>query len=389
MQIKLTSFVVILFLSIIFWTCSDEQPFQPPRQTEPTLSNLSAPPVLYNASAIRHPVSVKVQDQQGREDIAEVRYVLFKTGSATILARGPLLDDGTQGDIIPKDGVFTTEIDGRFAQNDTGEFALEVVAEDVSGLLSDVASTTITVRPGEENRPPEIVQTFQPKTLPVDSSFEFILAAKVVDAEGLSDIASVQVQFFPPSHPNPTFEEPLLDDGLSGDQVAGDGIFTKQLSTELFKQASDHFFRFEARDQAGNMSQPVVVTVRGYRIGNRPPIISNVVAPDTVKINPEQDTPILITVQVADAQGLSDIDNVEFRSFLPDGTEANNSPTQLADDGDTENTGDAVAGDGTYSRIVVLPKSGVPTGDFRFEFRAEDKSGAFSNIINHILTVTN
>ena len=108
-----------------------------------------------------------------------------------------------------------------------------------------------------------------------------------------------------------------------------------------------------------------------------------------MQINPAQDTRFQITLDVKDPQGLADIQRVQFRSILPSGQEANNSPLQLFDDGKVDENGDEVAGDGTYSLIIVLPSQGVTLGDFRFEFTATDQSNLTSNLIEHTLTVSN
>lgn len=381
-----TCCILSLILAVSSFRCTSGDPASPPIQPEPKLSDLLAPSVLFNVSERKHRVAVRVEDDQGVQTIAEVQYSILDPSGATRVG-GNLVDDGTAGDIIPRDGQFSTQLDGRFAGSDTGAFELRVVAEDQDGNRSNQLTTTIRVLPGTGNLPPEVVETFTPERVAVDSSFDLVVAARVNDADGLEDVANVRLQFFPPTYPTPTHEVDLMDDGTAGDTTAGDGIYSGLLSSGLFEQPNEHFLRFQAEDRAGNRSPAVVVPIRGFFAGNRPPVISNVVAPDTVKINPNAVTEILITVDVTDPQGLSDIDFVRFRSFLPSGEEAQNSPTELADDGDSERTGDAVAGDGTYSRIVILPSSGVPTGDFRFEFQAGDKSGALSNIINHILTV--
>ncbi|MFQ5865544.1 MAG: choice-of-anchor X domain-containing protein [bacterium] len=384
-----THWKILYFCSILifFINCSEDNPIQPPQKFAPEISNLIAPEVVYNLSPTKHVISVKAVDPQGLDDLDQVRYTITKIGSSSSVATGNLVDDGTQGDIIPKDGVFTTQIDGSFAQSDSGEFSLEVVAEDASGNTSNTLEDTILVLSGTENLPPEIIKVVAPNTVAVDSTFNFVVTVEVSDPEGLSDIQEVKYQFFPPAHPNPTLEDSLVDNGQSGDVTAGDGVYSTTLSSGLFKEASDYFIRFQAQDKAGNKSRAEVVTMRGIFIRPRAPVISNLVAPDTVQIDPDQVTKILITVDVMDPQGLSDIDYVQFRSFLPNGQEATDSPFQMADDGNTETTGDAEAGDGTYSIIVNLPPTGVTPGDFTFVFQAKDRSNLFSNVIEHTMTV--
>ncbi|MFQ6115839.1 MAG: choice-of-anchor X domain-containing protein, partial [bacterium] len=330
----------IILILIVFSNCSEDNPTKPEQKFAPEISNLIAPDVIYNLSPTKHVISIKAVDPQGLDDIEQVRYQLTKMGSSSPVAAGQLEDNGSQGDIIPNDGVFTTQIDGSFAQNDTGEFKLEVVAQDSGGNTSNTLEDTILVLSGTENLPPEIVNVEVPKTVAVDSTFNFSVTVEVTDPEGLSDIQKVMYQFFPPAHPSPTKEDTLVDNGQSGDVTAGDGIYSTTLSSGLFKEASDHFIRFQAEDKAGDKSSAEVATIQGIFIRPRAPVISNLAAPDTVKKDPIQVVKILMTVDVTDPQGLSDIDYVQFRSFLPNGQEARDSPFQMADDGNTQATGD-------------------------------------------------
>ncbi len=116
---------------------------------------------------------------------------------------------------------------------------------------------------------------------------------------------------------------------------------------------------------------------------NIAPVISNLVAPDTVTIGSDT-TFIQITLDVEDANGLNDIEFVWFDSFLPNGNPSSQNPIALFDDG---TNGDLVPGDGTYSLIVILPPVGVTRGTFQWEFQAKDRGNKSSNIIIHFLEV--
>ena len=116
---------------------------------------------------------------------------------------------------------------------------------------------------------------------------------------------------------------------------------------------------------------------------NLPPEISNtVIDPDTAVVN---DTTIIFTsVEAMDPNGASDILEVYFIVYRPDGT-TNNSKVLLFDDGKPEN-GDVVAGDGIYSRLIQVNQNNQK-GTYRFEFRAKDRLGDLSNIINHFVLI--
>lgn len=116
---------------------------------------------------------------------------------------------------------------------------------------------------------------------------------------------------------------------------------------------------------------------------NIPPVISNsVVDPDSVVVT--QPTVIFTSVEAADSNGQSDILEVYFTVYRPDST-TNGNKIQMFDDGDSEN-GDVTAGDGIYSRLIQVDQSNQK-GTYRFEFQAEDRLGALSNIINHFVLI--
>jgi hypothetical protein len=114
-----------------------------------------------------------------------------------------------------------------------------------------------------------------------------------------------------------------------------------------------------------------------------PPVISNtVVDPDTVVVT--QPTVIFTSVEAMDPNGASDILEVYFIVYRPDGT-SNNNRVQMFDDGNISN-GDVTAGDGIYSRLIQVDESNQK-GTYRFEFQAKDRLGALSNIINHYVLI--
>lgn len=383
-KISRKRFYYFLPLSLL-WSCTQDNPTQIDRGVLPEISELIAPSVVYNQSLRKHLISVKVADPQGLTDISEVSYKITPSGASVPVLHGQLVDNGTQGDILPKDGVFVAQIDGQFAGNLTGEFKLEVSARDVAGNVSNVLGAIIQVLAGSENAAPEITGVAVPATVPVDSAFTFLISVAVTDAEGQADIQKVTYQFFPPAHPNPTKEDTLSDRGVAGDLIAGDGVYSATLSSSLFAKIADYFIRFQAEDRAGNQSPARVVTLRGRFQITGAPVISNISVPEIV--NAAVNSVALIAAAVSDPQGLADIDTVQVRIFLPEGPEAANSPLILRDDGNPTLSGDQVAGDGVFSGLLSLPGNGTSPIDFKLVFQARDQSGKSSNPVDHILTV--
>ena len=184
----------------------------------------------------------------------------------------------------------------------------------------------------------------------------------------------------------------IREDGKSA--VLGQGVLTASGSRDSWTatvafarkrgDVGDYRIDVSGTDDAGLASNSAQAKLR-VLFGSKPPEIVAVFAPDTVELQPET-VVLTISAEVRDPSGAADIKQVFFRSFLPDGRPGNNGrPIDMFDDGQPGN-GDAVAGDGIYSRKVQMPPD-TPTGDFRFEFRALDFSGLSSNTVVHKLTV--
>ena len=164
-----------------------------------------------------------------------------------------------------------------------------------------------------------------------------------------------------------------------------ENIFENQFLLKRENPIGNYTIRFTASGAEGTKKQVAVASfffINGQ--DNVPPVINNLVAPNTVTIGTDT-TYIHLTLDVDDANGLSDVLFVWFDSYLPNGNPSSQNPIALYDDG--INGGDITAGDGTYSRLVILPPVGVTRGTYRWEFRAKDRIGDLSNQITHFLEV--
>jgi hypothetical protein len=180
----------------------------------------------------------------------------------------------------------------------------------------------------------------------------------------------------------------LKDDGLTPDLGAGDGIFTGKVTFSIERV---DIGRFEvAIDGYYDPAYPSNTVRHSFDVSrsSRPPVISELNAPDTVILpGPGQVSLLLISLGASDPDGPGDIKEVFFRNL--DSPSDTSRKFFLLDDGHvTGVSGDSVANDGTFSIIVQLPY-GTPAATYRFLFEATDRSGIASNTILHPLTVLN
>ncbi len=204
------------------------------------------------------------------------------------------------------------------------------------------------------------------------------ITATVFDKDGQDDIAETLYEIINP------FKSIVLSKGK----------FVKLDSTTFYaepnfkikrKESGNYYVKVFSVDKSGFSGNEIYVNLNLYR-GNRPPMLSDLNAPDTVYIQP-QTVLIKITVKAFDPDGIEDIKTVQFNVFKPDGSPSSGNPFKMYDDGNASGiSGDDKAGDGVYSLIIQLPPN-TQRGTYRFEFQAIDKSNAQSNIITHFMAV--
>ncbi len=176
----------------------------------------------------------------------------------------------------------------------------------------------------------------------------------------------------------------LLDTGTGADLKANDGIYSGNIPLHLTTSAVGKYsIQIQASGDEGLVSNILSLPVSIISSNNRPPRISQLIAPDTVFL-PTGSTPnyIKVSVMVADSDGLASIDAVTLTSYRPDGGYVVMLP--LYDDGSAAvlplfgmPSGDDIAGDGRYT--LRIPVTTAVTAYYDFVFSAKDKSGAISN----------
>lgn len=182
----------------------------------------------------------------------------------------------------------------------------------------------------------------------------------------------------------------LLDNGdinANADQKKNDGIFSSKVDFDTTINSGK--YSIEIFVNTINLSQKkVAVSSFTFDNGknNLPPIISNLVMPDTVA----REQKFVFTIKVSDPNGLKQIKNVFFQLFRPDGSQVfdnNNNPNiSMQDNGNEEVFGDIFAGDGIFSFRNYFALT-AQTGIWVFKFKAVDFLNAESNEIIHELVV--
>ncbi|MBL7995853.1 hypothetical protein JNM05_10835 [bacterium] len=224
------------------------------------------------------------------------------------------------------------------------------------------------------NKPPEILSIQAPSFVSANDT----IFVKTYDFENDSLTLKASVSTAAGNSVGTAFSKLFTDDGLAGDYLAHDYIFTGIVNrSALSAQVTSQFkFVFTVSEKGKNPGTPQSVIISQNPANAHPPVISNLIAPDTV--NTSLVTEFLITVAVSDIEGLSDILSVTRKT--PSGLVLN-----LHDNG---SNGDVSAGDGIYSELVSVNPP-PPNGSYLFTFQATDRLGLKSNSIQKTIVIIN
>ncbi len=180
----------------------------------------------------------------------------------------------------------------------------------------------------------------------------------------------------------------LKDNGelANGDTTAADSVYSGKVVFSRKDISGDYDFSFSIVEKKEERTFAKATLFYFNNQENVPPVLSNLTMPDTVQIGEV----FYFSVVATDLNGLADIKEVYYEIYNPSGQKLQNnqgiSKFPLSDNGDTNITGDEKAGDGIYTQRLAIPK-GQPTGKWKFEFTAIDRSDSLSNTITHFLEV--
>lgn len=146
----------------------------------------------------------------------------------------------------------------------SGNYQIEYFVEDNVRLspdnLTKVGTHIFSYNNGQNSKPPVIVKANMPSSVAIGEIFAF--SVQVNDPDGLNDIKSVTYELYKPDGTKVVNSQgiskfPLFDDGnisVSGDETAGDGIYTVKLTFPAGQQTGVWRFDFQAADRADKLS---------------------------------------------------------------------------------------------------------------------------------------
>lgn len=237
-------------------------------------------------------------------------------------------------------------------------------------LLAGCAQRELPQQPGDE--PITISKHVVPEV--VNPGGSYFVAVRLL---GGARVDSVRLDVFAAGQSNPFATYALFDDGGNlypndGDQVAFDGYFCQNIVWAAGGGGQQNYtWSFSATDSKGQSGQPLTATVSSQR--NSAPVLLRVETPDSLPSG--FDGELLFRIEVADSNGLADVDKVSYDAFK-DGV------LNFQVDLEPEGAGLFVA---KMNKLFAIGKNGL----YELRFKATDKSGGQSAIFSKNVFIGN
>lgn len=382
---KCVFLAAFLSLATAWMGCSDEEsmPVSPPPILEVNW-DITLPNLVFQSAAY-YPIrvivggvnpdeidSVKAQiENPAGLEAADFR--LYDDAGA--FENGDALDfcSPNSGDLVSHDGRFSRMVNAHFAAEE-GLFTFRVTAWTAIGTAASSKDSVLV----SQSAPPQLSNLNLPDTL-YSGFAPFQLSLTIIDPDPpqSDSVASAEMKLYSPAGEllgDPTPLQPL-----------GSSLYGTTLTSALPVGLSGNFytFAFRAWDTFNMESDSIGKLVY---LENLAPYLTDFVLPDTITLPPPGDTTYFpILVRCWDDQTVADILEVSIQALKPDMTFG--SVVELLDDGDVDYSGDEIAGDSIYTRIVsIYPSNDL--GLYQFYFRGEDKAGNQSEFVDSLWVVT-
>ncbi len=243
------SIVLSLLLAVFLGSCGPNYPDPEVPLTYPQ-PQLDERVLSYNDIRDEMHCEVKVNyDSSFTELLAIVEAQGFETDTFTLI----LNDAGLLGDALEGDGIYSRNTDMDRIDSIDGQLLVNFKLYRDDELLKSAVDSL----PVSANLPPSITEISMPDTIvrPEIGINELLIYLSVDDPNGVHDVTSAYFQVKNNTTGLWSTDYPMNDEGETGDQVAGDGIFSTGLNISSANSAATNYFRFRVKDTAANFSE--------------------------------------------------------------------------------------------------------------------------------------
>jgi len=226
----------------------------------PIITKYQIPDTVYVDQIVPFYLSVVALDPDSLDFIKKVGYQILEPTLTEIAEQGELNDQGTNGDSLAGDGIYSVETTTAFANWKFGNYHLMIQAFDSRNKASENIYAILPWAKVTLGVPPQIFDLVAPDTIEIpeknpDGSVgitAFLLTITATDADNNKDVKEVVFNSYKPGGV-PAQGNPfnLYDDGdlaANGDAKAGDNIYSRIFIITSDNSLGVYKFEFQARD---------------------------------------------------------------------------------------------------------------------------------------------
>mgnify|MGYP000117872665 CR=1 FL=1 len=241
--------ILPVILALLLWSCG---PTYPVDETSTLYPQAQLVDRVLNYSETRDEMHCEVKvnyDSSFTELSAFISAEGFDEDTFTLV----LNDAGLLGDALAGDGIYSRNTEMNRISSIDGSLVAVYKLFNSSQLLKS-ARDSIAL---SANLPPQITEVTMPDTIvrPRTGSKSLLISLTVDDPNGVHDVTSAYFQVKNNSSGLWSSDYAMNDEGESGDEVAGDAIFSTGLQITSANAAVTNFFRFRVKDSAANFSE--------------------------------------------------------------------------------------------------------------------------------------
>jgi len=213
-------------------------------------------------------IQVTATDPDSDDYVDRVVYQIISPLFDEVMEEKELFDDGTHGDSVAGDNIFSITTSSAFALWKFGNYHLYVQAYDKHNRSSMSLYKLIPWTKMEIGNPPTVANVIAPDTvkLPADTSYaiSFLITVEANDPDHVNDIQEV---FFNTYKPDGTLSDAsplqMYDNGTMGDENANDQVYSLRVFLVYQNTPGDYRFEFQAIDYSSLLSNKIthIITV--------------------------------------------------------------------------------------------------------------------------------
>ncbi|PIO47485.1 MAG: hypothetical protein CMR00_10250 [[Chlorobium] sp. 445] len=258
-QRKIKAALWALLLASGSAACSDNNTMTDVQEEPPTVSFLAVTPAQVDLDTVRFEANNQASVRFRVEVTIQFKNTAIRNVRAAFVAQTdpePL----ASAELLPRAGSTTSaqyagDLNVRLTRTTVGHFTVVVTPFDVFGQSGGDARQTIRITDSRASAP-TLLSVESPDTVRIPESGTRLIqiTARATHPNGVNFIREVRAT----RTDNRAITFQLLDDGerngLSGDQTAGDGIFTATLQVPSTNTPATRTFEYQAIDRAERLS---------------------------------------------------------------------------------------------------------------------------------------